>query len=162
MEGFCMLYAEYFADDPLHVDVIFRRHFRMSQKLFLKIVENLREINYFKLKRDSIGLPGFSTIEKYTVALRMLPYGMPGDTHDDYLRMVESTSNDCMCRFCRTIVAIFGNNYLHTPNAEDTFRILIHNIECFLGCLEASTVYNCTLKNYPFAHQGMYKGYKGS
>ncbi|XP_051221986.1 uncharacterized protein [Lolium perenne] len=131
MEGFCMLYAEYFADDPLHVDVIFRRHFRMSQKLFLKIVENLREINYFKLKRDSIGLPGFSTIEKYTVALRMLPYGMPGDTHD----------------------AIFGNNYPHTPNAEDTFRILIHNIECFLGCLEASTVYNCTLKNYPFAHQ---------
>ncbi|XP_047044064.1 uncharacterized protein LOC124648322 [Lolium rigidum] len=55
MEGYCMLYADYFANDPLHGDAAFRRRFRMSRKLFLKIVENLREIDYFKLKRDAIG-----------------------------------------------------------------------------------------------------------
>jgi hypothetical protein len=54
MEGYCMLYAGYFANDPLHDDTVFRRHFRMSRKLFLKIVENLRESDYFKLKRDAL------------------------------------------------------------------------------------------------------------
>jgi hypothetical protein len=38
MEGYCILYADYFADCPLHGDDVFRRHFRMSRKLFLKIV----------------------------------------------------------------------------------------------------------------------------
>jgi hypothetical protein len=34
IEGHCILYADYFADDPLHNDVIFRCSFRMSKKLF--------------------------------------------------------------------------------------------------------------------------------
>jgi hypothetical protein len=38
MEGYCILYANYFADNPLHGEAIFRHRFRMSQKLFLKIV----------------------------------------------------------------------------------------------------------------------------
>jgi hypothetical protein len=58
MEGHCLLYDEYFADDPLD-DVISHRRFMMSSKLFLKIVENVREIDYFKLKRDAVGLFGF-------------------------------------------------------------------------------------------------------
>jgi hypothetical protein len=38
MEGYCILYADYFADNLLHGEAVFRRRFRMSQKLFLKIV----------------------------------------------------------------------------------------------------------------------------
>jgi hypothetical protein len=38
MEGYCILYADYFADNPLHGEAVFRRRFRMSRKLFLKIV----------------------------------------------------------------------------------------------------------------------------
>jgi hypothetical protein len=30
MEGCCILYADYFLDDPLHGEVVFQRHFRMS------------------------------------------------------------------------------------------------------------------------------------
>jgi hypothetical protein len=74
MEGYCMMYADYFADDPLHGDAVFHRRFKMSMKLFLKIVENLREIEYFKLKINVVGELGFSIIQKYTVALRMLAY----------------------------------------------------------------------------------------
>ena len=63
MEGYCMLYADYFVDDPVHDDVTFRRRFRMSRKLFLKIVKKLREFDdYFKLKRDAVGTLGLSTI----------------------------------------------------------------------------------------------------
>jgi hypothetical protein len=38
IEGYCILYADYFADNPLHSEAIFRHCFRMSRKLFLKII----------------------------------------------------------------------------------------------------------------------------
>ena len=85
LEGYALLYADYFADDPLHGDVVFRHRFRMNLKLFRKIVEHLRAYNdYFKLKRDAVGLLGFSTIQKVTVAMRILAYGIPADSADDY------------------------------------------------------------------------------
>ncbi|XP_010230048.1 uncharacterized protein LOC104582294 [Brachypodium distachyon] len=130
MEDYCMLYTDYFVDDPLHNDVIFRRRFRMSRKLFLKIAEYLREYDdYFKLKRDAVGTLGFTSIQKCTVSLRFFVYGIPADTQDDYLRMAESTAIDCMYRFCRAIVAVFEDQYLRTPTAEDTGRIMAQNAE---------------------------------
>ncbi|XP_014751154.1 uncharacterized protein LOC106865524 [Brachypodium distachyon] len=130
MEGYCMLYADYFPDDPLHNDVICRLHFRMSRKLFLKITEYLREYDdYFKLKRDIVGTLGFTSIQKCTVSLRLLAYEIPADTQDDYLRMAESTAIDCMYRFYREIVTVLGDQYLRTPTAEDTARIMAHNAE---------------------------------
>ena len=30
LEGYCMLYSDYFADAPLHGDKVFRRRYRMS------------------------------------------------------------------------------------------------------------------------------------
>jgi hypothetical protein len=54
----------------------------------------------------------------------MLAYGIAGDTHDNYLRMSESTTIDYMHRFRRAIVTVFGKNYLRSPNEEDTARIL--------------------------------------
>jgi hypothetical protein len=35
LEGYCILYADYFADDPLHGDVVSRRRFWMSDCLFV-------------------------------------------------------------------------------------------------------------------------------
>ncbi|KAK1641901.1 hypothetical protein QYE76_059706 [Lolium multiflorum] len=52
---------------------------------------------------------------KCTVAMRMLAYGAPGDTADDYLRMAESTALDCFYRFCRAVIAVFGDYYLRSP-----------------------------------------------
>jgi hypothetical protein len=43
----------------------------------------------------------FSALQKCTVAMRMLAYGAPGDSTDDYLRMAESTVFDCFYQFCR-------------------------------------------------------------
>ncbi|XP_071676793.1 uncharacterized protein [Lolium perenne] len=63
MEGYCMLYTDYFANDPLHGDAIFHHRFRMGRKLFLKIVDNLREIDYFKFKRDVFDEHDSTTID---------------------------------------------------------------------------------------------------
>ena len=45
LEGYCMLYSDYFADAPLHGNKTFRRRHRMSRKLFLRIVNSIREFD---------------------------------------------------------------------------------------------------------------------
>jgi hypothetical protein len=100
LEGYYILYADYFADGPLHGEVVFWRHFRMSRKLFLDIFYAVRRFdNYFICKKDSTDMVGFSSLQKCTTALGMLAYGDPGDLHDDYIRMAESTIMEWMSRF---------------------------------------------------------------
>ena len=76
-----MLYSDYFADAPLHDDKVFRRRYRMSRKLFLRIVNSIREFDsYFKCKNDCTNKFGFTSIQKCTTAMRMLAYGAPGNS----------------------------------------------------------------------------------
>ena len=84
LEGYCMLYSDYFADAPLHGDKTFQCRYRMSRKL-LRIVNSIREFdNYFKCKMDCTDALGFTSIQKCTTAMRMLAYRAPGDSLDDY------------------------------------------------------------------------------
>jgi hypothetical protein len=128
MEGYCILYADYFTDNPLRGEAVFRRRFRMSRKLFLKIVYALRDYDsFFRCKLDCTSMAGFSALQKCTVAIRMLAYGSPGDSTDDYLRMAESIAFDCFYRFCMAVIAVFGDIYLRSPTVQDTAQILAFN-----------------------------------
>jgi hypothetical protein len=100
----------------------------MSRKLFLKIIYALRDYDsYFRCKLDCTGMTGFSALQKCTVAMRMLAYGAPDNSTDDYLRMAESTAFDCFYRFCRAMIAVFGVIYLRSPTVKDTAQILAFN-----------------------------------
>jgi hypothetical protein len=143
MEGYCILYADYFANNPLHGEAIFRRRFRMSRKFFLKIVYALQDYDsYFICKLDCIGMAGFFALQKCTVVMRMLAYRAPSDYTDDYLRMAESTAFDYFYRFCRAVITVFGDIYLRSPTVQDTAQILAFNeARGFSGCSKALTAY---------------------
>jgi hypothetical protein len=70
-KGHCMLSVDYFADDPVHGDLVFQRRFRMNRKLFMKILFAVREYDtYFICKVDCVSTIGFSSNQKCTTALR--------------------------------------------------------------------------------------------
>jgi hypothetical protein len=117
--------------------------------------------NYFICKKDCTGMVGFSSLQKCTAALRMLAYGAPSDSHDDYISMTKSTTMECMYRFCKAMVSVFGPDYMRTPNKKDTARILAHNeARGFPGMLGSIDCMHWKCKNCPFTWQDMYKGHK--
>ena len=108
MEGHCMLVSNYFAEVPVATAKDFRRRFRMNHGLFNKIVQAVRLYDpWFKLKKDVVEMVGFSSLQKCTVAMRMIAYGAPADVVDDYLWMSESTIIKSMYRFCRAVIGVF-------------------------------------------------------
>jgi len=100
------LWREYFhPTNPLFKEHLFRRRFRMSRKVFLRIKHGVKTYDdYFQLKRDATGKLGFTSYQKCTAAVRMLAYGVAGDLANEYLRMGESTCLESMYRFCRAVV----------------------------------------------------------
>jgi hypothetical protein len=160
LEGYIMLYADYFTDEPLHLEAVFRRRFGMRRDLFLKIMYAIRNLDlYFRCKPDCTDMIGFSSLQKCTVAMRLLACGAPGGNADDYLCMAESTVIDCLYKFCRTIIAVFGELYLISPTTQDTERILaIKAASGFPVILGSIDCMHWRWENFPFAWQGRGSG----
>ncbi|XP_059315422.1 uncharacterized protein LOC132066037 [Lycium ferocissimum] len=119
------LFLDYFSDNPRYNDGMFRRRYRMSRNLFLRIVDAIKAHDmYFEQRANAMGRFGLSTVQKITVVFRMLAYGLPADATDEYVKIGESTAIESMKRFCRAIVEVFGQQYLRSPTANDVARLL--------------------------------------
>ncbi|XP_073154148.1 uncharacterized protein [Henckelia pumila] len=131
------LFADYFSESSMYNESMFKRHFRMSHRLFLRIMESVeKHDNYFVQKVDGLGRPGLSPHQKITAALRILAYGTSANSTDEYIKIDESTAIEILKRFCRAMVEVFGDWYLRSPNTEDIERILlIGKQRGFLGML---------------------------
>lgn len=89
----------------------------------------------FQQKCDSRKKPGPSPRSKIAVALRMLAYGCPADSLDEYFRMGESTILWYFNRFCKAIVDMYGDNYLRHPTKKTQIDFLhLEKGGDFLAC----------------------------
>ncbi|XP_020271170.1 uncharacterized protein LOC109846356 [Asparagus officinalis] len=118
--------------------------------------------NYFVQKVDGVGQLGLSTLQKVIAVFRMLAYGAPADSTDEYVRIGESTVIECLKRFCRAIVEVYEDEYLRSPNTDDVARLLQKCEERgFPGMLGSLDCMHWEWKNCPTAWAGQYSGRHG-
>nr|XP_023916280.1 uncharacterized protein LOC112027863 [Quercus suber] len=161
LAGHKRLYLDYFADTPVYPPKLFRRRFRMSRSLFLRIQSAVETYEpYFIQKRDNAQKLGLSSLQKITAALRMLAYGVAADFMDEYVRIGESTAIESMKKFVKAVVDIFSKEYLRSPNNEDIARLLVNGerrgFPRMLGSIDCM---HWRWKNCPTAWQGQYSGH---
>ncbi|KAJ9537371.1 hypothetical protein OSB04_030104 [Centaurea solstitialis] len=100
----------------------------------------------------------FSTHQKCTAAIRQLAYRITGDTIDDYVRMGESTSSQCLNHFVLGIIQMYGKVYLRKLTYEDIQQLYVahedrHGFPGMLGSLDCM---HWEWANCPVAWQGQY------
>ncbi|XP_021974802.1 uncharacterized protein LOC110869908 [Helianthus annuus] len=153
------LVADYFADEPLYADAMFRRHFRMSRRLFLWIADDVSRIDpIFTLRFDARGKRGFTTLHKCTAAICQLAYGTTTDTWDEYLKRSERTARECLYNFCKCVVKLYNKKYLRKPNASDVqklyqFHEQNHDFPGMLGSIDSM---HWAQQNCPNAWRGQF------
>ena len=120
--------ADYFDGQPVYGADIFERRFRMTRDMFLKIASEMSSYDQkIKQQKDATGKPGLSTIQKCTAAMRMLAYGCPADSVDEYVKIGESTCNIYLERFCSKISQLYGNAYPGDPGSTQNEKVLLYN-----------------------------------
>jgi hypothetical protein len=75
--------------------------------------------NYFIQKIYACGVVGLSSIQKCTCAMHMLAYGQVVATCDEYCRIRESTTFECLWHFVRVIREVFEPKFLRKPTQVD-------------------------------------------
>ena len=107
---------DYFTEEPLYRESMFRTRFRMNRCLFLHIVDALGQWSpYFTYRVDCVGRIGLSPLQKCTIAMRMLAYVTPTNALDAYLRIGKCTALECLDKFARGwggVIEVFGRECL--------------------------------------------------
>ena len=91
----------------------------MNWSLFLRIQSKVETYEpFFIEKKDSAQRLGLSSLQKITVALRMLAYGVAADFMDKYVRIGKSTAIESLKKFVKAVVDIFSNKYLRSQTTK--------------------------------------------
>nr|GEX71292.1 reverse transcriptase domain-containing protein [Tanacetum cinerariifolium] len=86
------LVMAYFSEHPQFDEATFRERFRMSQRLFTKIVREVTDASHFLQQRDDCtGQRGISSLMKCTSVISQMAYGAVPDSLDENLQMGATT-----------------------------------------------------------------------
>ncbi|KAI5016737.1 hypothetical protein ZWY2020_006588 [Hordeum vulgare] len=158
------LVRDYFCANPLYSDKVFRRRFRMRRPLFERIVQALGEWSpEFTQRKDALDRDGLSPLQKCTASIRQLAYGTPADALDEYLKIAECTSVQCLKLFVQGVIHVFGDEYMRRPNINDMQRLLdIGESRGFPGMLGSLDCMHWHWEKCPVKWRGQFtSGYKG-
>ncbi|CAM8932573.1 unnamed protein product [Rhodiola kirilowii] len=157
------LLEDYFVERPIFSEVDFRRRYRMSSNLFNRIMTKLcNHDEYWHQRRDAAGVLGLLPEQKMTAAIRMLAYGSCADQCAELTRMGESTTLECLKKWCAQVVEHYKDRYLRSPNAADLSRLLQRAEQRgFPGMIGSIDCMHWEWKNCPTSWQGAYSGRKG-
>jgi hypothetical protein len=98
----------------------------MRRTLFLSIMHKLSEISpYFCERYDATGRADLTVLQKCTITVHQLVYGLAADTIDEYLKLGKTTVLECLEYYCLGIIEYFGDEFLHHPTVADTQRLLV-------------------------------------
>ena len=87
----------------------------------------------------------------------MLAYGSPADALDEYLKIGKSTALQCLDKFARGVIEVFGGEYLRRPTREDVERILqVNESRGFPGMLGSIDCMHWRWENCPLAWRGQF------
>ena len=133
----------------------------MHRPLFLHIAGAVeRHDTWFEQERNHAGVLGLHPLQKMTAVFRMLAYGISADATDEYCRLGKSTALESLRRFVRAVIEIFGDEYLRSPNVDDTARLLaIGEQRGFPGMLGSIDCMHWKWKNCPSGHQDFFQGH---
>lgn len=85
----------------------------MSCSLFLRIVFEVKEKElYFVQRRNCAKRIKLSSLQKMTVAMRMLAYVTTADLGDEYVRIDESTTMLSLKKIVKMVLSINSEKYL--------------------------------------------------
>jgi hypothetical protein len=159
--GNLRIVVDYFADVPMYNEKFFRRRFRMSRNLFLRIVEGVKaHDDYFRQRPNAIGLLSATALQKVVGSVCMLAYDVPADSMDEVVRIAESTMIEAFKHFVKAVVDVFVDQYLRPPNDDDTRKLLASNERKgwpgMLGCIDCM---HWRWKNCPTGWKGYYEGH---
>ncbi|XP_055590338.1 uncharacterized protein LOC129752840 [Uranotaenia lowii] len=153
-------YNDYFALYPTYDAKTFLRRYRMPREMYVHISSELaRKYQYFQQRSDAAHKLGLSTMQKCTVALRMLAYGASADSLDENLRVGKSTSLEILRKFCEGITELFASEYLRSPNPSEISKLRAENSERgFPGMVGSIDCMHWRWKNCPSAWKGQFQG----
>ena len=152
--------SDYMCDDPLFTDEEFRRRYRISKSIFIRIVTKIVEFDsWFAQTKDCIGKQGISPFLKVAVALVILGNGTSSERCVSEYRMSESTISKCVHRFCSAIVAIYFEKIVTYPtDSEAQDECSVNEKRGFPGCIGSIDCQNWTWGMCPVSHHGHYTG----
>ena len=155
------IFRDYFAEPPLYSPNLFRRRFRMSRPLFLRIKSMLEATEpYFVQQRNAAERLGLSAFQKMIAAIRMLAYGTTADLCDEYVSIGETTTMKYLKKIVKVVVSNFSEEYLRSPTNNDIARLLaLGESRGFPGMLGSIDCMHWKWKNCPIAWQGNFTGH---
>jgi len=82
---------------------------------------------------------------------------------DEYVRIGETTANESLQRFCRSVIEVFGEEYLRAPTEADLLRLHAENQKRgFPGMVGSLDCCHWEWKNCPAGWHGAYQNRKGT